>query len=391
MRKLRILACEPNKGGCAYYRLIMPVLKMIDKLGDKIEVRWDENPLEWIEENNQAKPNPDAKFENIQWADIVFTCNLHKFGGHYTVEIAHTARKFNKFFHFDTDDLLTDVYEGHRHADVYRNQNLGEMTKYIYSISHLVTVTQPKFANRVVPFMRQGVLAIVRNCIDYDLPCWNMKKVPSKITRIGWVGGIHHEEDVKEFRSVMLSVNAKVGVENVKWNFFGRPYVPPGEKGDWQQDVWDNYQKILTMGSKRSNVQVFFAQPCDHYGVFYTDIDISIAPLQMNDFNDSKSEIKVCESGRYGIPLVATNIGSYHETIENGKHGYLIDPKNSVTEWTNRLVYLIKNKKEREQMGANLKILTDERFDINKHIQSRLDLYYAAAEKMGWNFEGSNS
>lgn len=394
MRKLRILAVFPNLGGCTQFRMVVPLRKMEEKLSDRVEIRYNDNPLEWIEENNTAKPNPNAQYTDIRWADIVFTCNLHKFGGYYTVEIGQTTKKFNKFFHFDTDDLLTEIYEGHRHADVYKDQKLSDMTKYIYSVADLVTVTQPKFAQRVVPFIRSGVLAIMRNCIDFNLPCWNLpKKSPAKknLVRIGWVGGIHHEEDLKQFKSVMLAVNAKVGVENVKWNFYGRPYIPPGEPRDWQQDVWDNYQKLLTFGAKKPNVEVFYAQPIETYGVFYTDMDIAIAPLHNNPFNDSKSEVKLMECGRYGIPLVATNIGCYYETIKNGENGYLITDTNPVSEWTNRLVTLLKDKKLREKMGVNLKAIVDERFDINKHIEARLNLYYDVAKKIGWNFESSNS
>lgn len=113
----------------------------------------------------------------------------------------------------------------------------------------------------------------------------------------------------------------------------------------------------------------------DRYGEFYTHMDVAIAPLEFNAFNDSKSEIKVAECGRYGIPLVATNCGCYDETIINGHTGYLIDPANPKSEWTKVLSKVIKDKKGREEMGRNLKTVTDEYFDINKVVKFRLDLY----------------
>jgi len=111
------------------------------------------------------------------------------------------------------------------------------------------------------------------------------------------------------------------------------------------------------------------------YGAMYRTIDISIAPLEWNNFNDSKSEIKAMEAGRYGIPLVATNCGCYDEIIENGVTGYLIDKDNPKSEWVNVLSRLIKDKKHRVELGNNLKLLTDERFNINSHIGERLKLY----------------
>jgi hypothetical protein len=94
------------------------------------------------------------------------------------------AHKAGKFIHFDTDDLLTELYDEHHLIDVYKNQGLSELTKHLYYNSHLVTVTQVKFAERIKPFCR-GILAIVKNAIDYNLPNWNHPKIPSKAVRIG--------------------------------------------------------------------------------------------------------------------------------------------------------------------------------------------------------------
>lgn len=386
-RKLRLLSVICNHGGCAYYRLIMPSQKIKEHLSDFVDVRLVENPLKWKktgQEGKQVEPYQGSDFEDLDWADIVFTCNIHDFGGYYDIKLLEETKKRGKIFHFDTDDLLTDLYSGHRHYDNYKKNQLDDMTKHIYHNSDVVTVTQRKFAERIVPFMGGGILAICKNNIDYNLKCWNLPKEPSKKqVRIGWIGGIHHEEDLKEFTGVMMAVNQAVGLENVKWNFYGRPYQPEGKK-DWQSDVWDNYQKLLTKGAKKSNVQIFYALPTDQYGVFYTTTDIAIAPLQMNPFNDSKSEIKVMECGRYGIPLVCSDVGCYDEVIKNGETGFLISQENTITEWKKRLTYLVKNKLERERMGKNLKQTTDSLYDINKNIHLRYLLYLEAIKRRNY-------
>jgi glycosyltransferase involved in cell wall biosynthesis len=73
--------------------------------------------------------------------------------------------------------------------------------------------------------------------------------------------------------------------------------------------------------------------------------------------------------------LVATNCGCYDETIINGETGYLIDPSNPKSEWVRVMSKMIKDKKGREEMGRNLKEVTDEFFDLNKVVKFRLDLY----------------
>ena len=375
--KLKILAVPANEGGCAYYRIISPVRKLEELYGDHVEVRWNKNPLGIDEETGQWKEDWD--FEDMKWADIVFTQNLSNFGGNYTARIIGKAKEFGKLVHYDTDDLLTNIYKGHRLYDVYKEKGLEEITKFIYNNSDLVTVTQRKFAARVAPYCNhKNTLAIVKNSIDYNLPCWNMERIkkPKKnFTRFGWVGGIHHEQDLKYFSGVPHFVNQRIGRENCRWDFYGHP-PPQTPKDDWQIDVWRRYRQIILRGFKgQANWRIHYAMQPDRYGQFYTDMDIALAPLEMNEFNDSKSEIKVAECGRYKVPLVATNCGAYDEWIENGETGFLIDPNKPIAEWTKILTKCAKNPDMVKRMGENLHQKTEEAFDMNKVVKGRLDLY----------------
>jgi len=376
MKKLKILGVYANEGGCAYYRLIMPLQKIAELYSDQVEVQFSQNPLNLNEKTGEMPPD-EADYPLLDWADIVLINNISNFGGPYTARVIGLAKQRGKFVHFDTDDLLIDLYDGHRLKQVYEEKNLYDITKWMYHTADLVTVTQKKFAERVKPYVG-GVLAVVKNSIDYKLPCWNMQRIKiKKITRVGWAGGIHHEEDVKEFAGVPWSVNQKVGKERVQWDFYGAPQ--PTEKGkpkEWQNEVWDNYRRILLKGFKKaSNWSVGQALPPDRYGSMYANMELAIAPLQMNDFNDSKSEIKVAECGRYKVPLIASNVGCYDETIVNGETGYLIDPDAPRSEWVRILSKCIKNPKHVETMGRNLRQITDEYFDINKVVKHRLELY----------------
>ena len=37
--KLKILACPANEGGCAYYRVILPMSKLQEKCPDEVEIK----------------------------------------------------------------------------------------------------------------------------------------------------------------------------------------------------------------------------------------------------------------------------------------------------------------------------------------------------------------
>ena len=375
--KLKILAVPANEGGCAYYRIIAPLQKLEELYPDRVEVRWNKNPLGIDESNGTWKQDWD--FEDMKWADIVFTQNLSNFGGNYTARVVGKAKEFGKFVHYDTDDLLTNIYEGHRLFGVYKEKGLEDITKFIYNNSDLVTVTQRKFAERIQGYCNpNNALAVVKNSIDYNLPCWNMEKIGKprkKFTRFGWVGGIHHEQDLKYFSGVPHFVNQRAGRENISWDFFGHP-PPNTPEDDWQLDVWKRYKDIILRGFKGSrNWNIHYAQMPDRYGQMFTAMDVALAPLEMNNFNDSKSEIKVAECGRYKVPLVASNVGCYDEWIVDGETGFLIDPEKGISEWVRILTNVAKNPGLVKRMGENLHILTEENFDMNKVAIGRLKLY----------------
>jgi len=346
---------------------------------DQVEVRFNYNPLGIIESGpDKGTWEKDWAFEDIKWADVVVTNNISNWGGNYTARLIGKVKELKKLAFYDNDDLLTDLYKGHRLYDTYIDKGLSEITKFIYNHADLVTVTQRKFAERVRPHCG-GVLAIVKNAIDYNLPCWNQPKKPprkKKLTRVGWAGGIHHEEDLKEFVGIPNLVNGRVGRENVHWGFYGAPRGPePGAEQDWQHEVWKNYKTMLMSGFKGpSNWTIYNALPPDSYGGIYSQIDLAIAPLQMNNFNDSKSEIKVAECGRYKIPLIASDVGCYDETIINGKTGYLIPASAPKTEWIKIMTRCIKNPKHVKEMGENLHKVTEEFFDLNKVVKHRMEL-----------------
>jgi len=377
MSKLKILAVPANEGGCAYYRIIAPLQKLEELYGDQVEIKWDKNPLGINEKDGTWIQDWD--FSSIKWADIVMTQNLSNFGGNYTARIIGKAKKFGKFVHYDTDDLLTNIYEGHRLYHVYKEKGLEEITKFIYSHADLVTVTQKKFADRITPFLGHGnALAVIKNSVDYNLPCWNMQKLPKrkkKFCRFGWAGGIHHEQDLRYFGGVPHFVNQRVGRENCTWDFYGHP-PPNTPEGDWQIDVWKRYKEIILRGFKGAkNWNIHYALTPDRYGQFFTNMDVALAPLEDNEFNDSKSEIKLAECGRYKVPLVASNVGCYDEWIVDGETGFLIDPKKGISEWNKILTKVAKDPKLVQRMGDNLHAITEEHFDMNKTVGLRLDLY----------------
>jgi glycosyltransferase involved in cell wall biosynthesis len=77
-------------------------------------------------------------------------------------------------------------------------------------------------------------------------------------------------------------------------------------------------------------------------------IDIGIYPLADDPWVYGKSGLKAIQYMAFGLPTVATNIGTTPKIIEHMKNGWLV---NSDKEWIEALEMLIKNPELRKSLG----------------------------------------
>lgn len=79
------------------------------------------------------------------------------------------------------------------------------------------------------------------------------------------------------------------------------------------------------------------------------EVDVSIAPLVLNDFTNCKSELKFFEAGAVETTTIASPTYAYKKAIINGENGFLAKKG----EWLKRLDYLYNNMKENERIAKN--------------------------------------
>ncbi|MBV6304447.1 glycosyltransferase [Candidimonas humi] len=81
-----------------------------------------------------------------------------------------------------------------------------------------------------------------------------------------------------------------------------------------------------------------------------SESDISIAPLENEEFNDAKSNIKYLEASIIQIPSVCSPRDAFRSTIKNGVNGFLAE--DDVGSWYHALKLLISDGALREQIGV---------------------------------------
>lgn len=185
----------------------------------------------------------------------------------------------------DFDDALEHVPPASAHkASVW--PDIGVRLAEACRLSDTITVTTEPLAHE----MRRlhGDVRVIPNAIDPG--AWAGLRVPDhsdgKRLRVGWAGGISHAEDLAILREVVRTL-----ADEVDWVFLGmcledmRPHLTEFHRG----------------------------VPLAQYPARLADLrlDLALAPLAMNHFNECKSNLRLLEYGALGIPVLASDSVPY--------------------------------------------------------------------------------
>ncbi len=200
---------------------------------------------------------------------------------------------------------------------------------------------------------------VVPNSIDVQK--WdNTTRKSRPGIRIGWVGSGSHSEDLRLLDNVFDAITSKnkdakfVICSYFQEDFSALPAFLKNRKG-------------ITIVNKWSPILKYPAH------VAAQDFDIGLAPLVDNKFNRGKSNLRWLEYAALGIPCVASRVGHFAETIEDGIDGLLAS---NSSEFVSHIQTLINDVKYRKAIGkaAHARVYRD--FNVDKNI----DVYIAAIE-----------
>lgn len=105
----------------------------------------------------------------------------------------------------------------------------------------------------------------------------------SKKVRVGWAGGNSHVGDLEILRPIIKELE-----DQVQWVFMGMK--PEGIKCEFHPGVpFELYPEKLAS----------------------LNLDLALVPLEINQFNECKSNLRLLEIGTCGVPIIATDIVPY--------------------------------------------------------------------------------
>ncbi len=261
------LAIAGDQSGCGQYRVIQPT-RALNEAGIA-DAQWSAryfNPVE------MERLSPDVVVLQRQ----MFEADIEK---------QKRGTRYSRAFKVaELDDYLPNVPRKSAHHGAMPRDVLRTMRKSLALVDRFV-VSTPALAEAFA-----GMHADIRVVENHLPPHWwaNLqgKRRDGKRPRVGWGGGAGHRGDLELVADVVQALAGEVD-----WVFFGmcpdklRPYVREFHPGV----AIDQYPARLA-------------------GL---DLDLAIAPLEDNLFNQCKSNLRLLEYGACGFPVVCSDVRPY--------------------------------------------------------------------------------
>jgi glycosyltransferase involved in cell wall biosynthesis len=275
-------------------------------------------------------------------ADIVIWHPVHyDFSFDFFLEM---RQKHDKPFLVETDDNFIDVPPWNEafHSFSPNSFNRKVAVNCMRAADGLI-VSTPHLREIYTPFNEN--VHVIENSLDFrgdrKFIGWDKVSVRKhKGTRIGWIGGRSHFNDLmmvapalhqvlQEHHDVTLClVNSALKPSCAA---LGKPYPFEGLRNVHYADR---------------------SAPINRYAPFAASFgfDIGIAPLVDCNFNRSKSNLRWLEMSALHVPTVASDISHFKQTIGSGRDGFLVKD-NDLNVWVQYLKALISMKGLREDVG----------------------------------------
>ncbi len=271
----RIVAHPPDEMGVGQYRVIGPIKELTQ--GEMIcsfmlpALNSDKRFLPSVPELARAKPT------------VLFLQNAFT---EFHIEHLEDYAEFlpDVFRVFGQDDIVFSVPQKSAARKHFGKDTKARVRKAV-SLCHRAIVTTEPIAEAM-----RGMVDDIRVMPNYlERSRWGDLQPPRnerRKLRVGWAGAQQHQGDL-EFILPVVEATAN----EVDWIFMGM--CPP---------------KLRYHVAEAHPAVAFDEYPAE---LAKLDLDLAIAPLELNRFNAAKSNLRLLEYGAVGYPVIATDILPY--------------------------------------------------------------------------------
>lgn len=259
-----VLAHHVDWNGCGNYRIMQPFKAMESHL---------------VLEGGLINTIPGVMEAAQQQPDVIVLESLT--GSRFPDIITQLRNICDAKIIVEYDDFLLNVPLKNGNRSSYPQHIVKSFRKILESADRVVVSTAP-LAEAYSRFHHD--IRIAQNRLAPDL--WGhlqSQRGNGKKLRVGWAGGSTHTGDLQIIEPLIKALE-----NQVEWVF---------------------------MGMKPRNVQCEFhpGVPFEMYPekLANLNLDLALVPLESNQFNECKSNLRLLEIGTCGVPIIATDIAPY--------------------------------------------------------------------------------
>ncbi|MFZ5620711.1 MAG: sulfotransferase [Pseudomonadota bacterium] len=343
----RILGYGAGSYGSWQYRVNQP-LETLESMG---KAQCTQTPF--LEKTAVTLPTP-VDIEHMQPHTLLLHNTLHD---DYLDMIAQYRRHNRVSLVFGQDDLMFALPPKNPYSKTVYKDIKKRIRRCIELCDRVVVTTEP-LADALRGFSAQ--IDIVPNYLPRTI--WEglqSTRRDGRRPRVGWAGAQQHGGDLELLYEVVTAT-----AEEVDWVFFGmcprqlRPYV------------------------REIHGPVDFAEyPARLSGL---DLDLAVAPLEHNRFNEAKSNLRILEYGVLGWPVIASDIHPY-------RNGPITRVANNPAAWVKAIREHLSDPDALAQAGDELRSWVRANWMLEDHCDQWLSVLCPNGARSGDEFSGKRS
>jgi len=221
------------------------------------------------------------------------------------ISLLESYRDFSRAFKvYELDDYIQQIPMKSPFHSVMPKDIVKSLRRALATVDRFVVSTE-RLAEQFHGFHSDIRLVENRLPVDWWSGLKNQRRVGRK-PRVGWGGGASHRGDLELIADVVRDL-----ADEVEWVFLGmcpdklRPYVHEFHVG---VPIEEYPRKLASL-----------------------NLDLALAPLEDNLFNECKSNLRLLEYGACGFPVICTDIVCYRNDLP------VTRVKNRYKEWVSAI------------------------------------------------------